>query len=338
MATLYFIGGASGSGKTAILPYLKELLGDKFNVYDFDEIGVPENADKKWRQESTEKWLQKILSENNDACLVGQIVLGEILSCPSCPRIGKINFCLLDVNDFERIQRLKKRNTYGADQNMLNWSAWLRMHHKDPCWMPHVIQDVSASVMDFSRLTQLGSWSEVAHIYTLDTTGLTLDEVAQKVFDWINDLKTGKITFHVPGINYTLHLNAPHSFEIVDQKLLKFNKSCVPSTQKPDLINKNFTLQVNGETIGGICSEIYLWKILYISVFFVEEKYRKQGLGTILLNKVEKEAKQFGVTLVHLDTFGFQAKDFYLKHGYEIFGVLDDCPKGYQRYYMKKVL
>ena len=44
------------------------------------------------------------------------------------------------------------------------------------------------------------------------------------------------------------------------------------------------------------------------------------------------------IRLIHLDTFDFQAKDFYLKHGYEVFGVLDDCPKGHKRYYMKKVL
>lgn len=80
---LYFIGGASGSGKTAVMPHLKELLGDGIAVYDFDDIGVPDGADKKWRGESTEKWLQKLLSEGKDSCLLGQIVLGEILSCPS---------------------------------------------------------------------------------------------------------------------------------------------------------------------------------------------------------------------------------------------------------------
>jgi hypothetical protein len=37
-------------------------------------------------------------------------------------------------------------------------------------------------------------------------------------------------------------------------------------------------------------------------------------------------------------TFDFQAKDFYLKHEYEVLGILDDCPKGHKRYYMEKVL
>ena len=183
---LYFIGGASGSGKTAVISHLKELLGGDIAVYDFDDIGVPEGADKKWRQESTEKWLQKLLSDGKDACLLGQIVLGEILSCPSAKQIDKINFCLLDVSDFQRIQRLKKRSTYGVDQNMLNWSSWLRMHHQDPQWMQHVIQEDTASIMDFSRLSVLNSYEEVANIKILDTTNLALHQVAGELADWIN--------------------------------------------------------------------------------------------------------------------------------------------------------
>lgn len=31
-----------------------------------------------------------------------------------------------------------------------------------------------------------------------------------------------------------------------------------------------------------------------------------------------------------------QAKDFYMKHGYELFGTLEDCPEGHCRYYLKK--
>jgi hypothetical protein len=175
---LYFIGGASGSGKTAVIPKLKELLGDNIAVYDFDDIGVPDAADKKWRQESTEKWLQKLLGDGKDAYLLGQIVLGEILACPSAKQIDKVNFCLLDVNDFERIQRLKKRNTYGVDQNMLNWSSWLRMHHQDPQWMQHVLKEDCWHGLDFSVWDQLMDWSSKALVKTLDTTNLTINQVA----------------------------------------------------------------------------------------------------------------------------------------------------------------
>jgi hypothetical protein len=54
---IYFVTGASGAGKAACIPYLKKLLPN-IKIFDFDEVGVPENADKIWRQKSTEYWLQ----------------------------------------------------------------------------------------------------------------------------------------------------------------------------------------------------------------------------------------------------------------------------------------
>lgn len=44
---LYFIGGDSGSGKTAIMPELQKILVSEIKAYGFDGIGVPEGADKK---------------------------------------------------------------------------------------------------------------------------------------------------------------------------------------------------------------------------------------------------------------------------------------------------
>jgi hypothetical protein len=172
MSSLYFIAG--GSGKTAMMNDLQKILGNSVAVYDFDDIGVPDDADKKWRQASTEKWLQKLLKDGKDACLLGQMVLGEILACPSAHEIKKINFCLLDVSDFERIQRLKRRNTYGADQNMLNWSAWLRMHHQDPQWMQNVIKDDCWEGLAFSTWDQQNNWGSLAKIILLDTTTLSI--------------------------------------------------------------------------------------------------------------------------------------------------------------------
>lgn len=78
--------------------------------------------------------------------------------------------------------------------------------------------------------------------------------------------------------------------------------------------------------------------ILYVNILFVKENHRRKNLGSILLQKVEAEAKSIGASLVHLDTFDFQAKGFYIKHGYEIFEILDDCPTGHQRFYLKKKL
>lgn len=69
---------------------------------------------------------------------------------------------------------------------------------------------------------------------------------------------------------------------------------------------------------------MYCRNVLYIDILWVNENYRHQGLGSKLLEYVEDTAKAKGCYLIHLDTFDFQAKDFYLKHGYEIFGTLKD--------------
>ncbi len=54
---IYFIAGASGSGKTAIVEDLKLALPNA-TIHDFDDIGVPENPDKKWRHKATEPYLK----------------------------------------------------------------------------------------------------------------------------------------------------------------------------------------------------------------------------------------------------------------------------------------
>ena len=83
---------------------------------------------------------------------------------------------------------------------------------------------------------------------------------------------------------------------------------------------------------------LYCWSILYIDILWVNDTCRRKGIGTQLMQKVQENAKQKGCSLIHLDTFDFQAKDFYLKQGFEIFGTLKNCPPGHTRFYMKKDL
>ncbi|MBY0276219.1 hypothetical protein K2Z84_12810 [Candidatus Binatia bacterium] len=39
-----------------------------------------------------------------------------------------------------------------------------------------------------------------------------------------------------------------------------------------------------------------------------------------------------------LESYTFQAPDLYVKHGYQVFGVLDDCPPGHQQVFLRKSL
>lgn len=120
---------------------------------------------------------------------------------------------------------------------------------------------------------------------------------------------------------------------------MEYNFSRDPMTQKEPLVDMSVQLaDEEGKIVAGILASMYGWGCVRVDVLWVADGYRKEGLGSRLLMELEKKARQENVTLIHLDTFDFQARDFYLKNGYELFGVLKDCPKGHERYYLKKDL
>ena len=127
--------------------------------------------------------------------------------------------------------------------------------------------------------------------------------------------------------------------DYIINRLVEYNLSQVPAEQKVlfDTLNKKIT-DDNGRIIAGCIARMYCWNVAYVDTLWVDSKYRGKGLGAKLLAEVESAAKEKGCYLIHLDTFDFQAKEFYEKQGYEVFGVLEDCPKEHSRYYLKKVL
>jgi GNAT superfamily N-acetyltransferase len=84
-----------------------------------------------------------------------------------------------------------------------------------------------------------------------------------------------------------------------------------------------------GDVWGGWLDLVYLW---------IAEPLRGQGYGERLLQAAEDEARAHGCRGVFLETFGFQARPFYERYGYEVFAELPDRPAGYVSYFMKKTL
>jgi len=41
---------------------------------------------------------------------------------------------------------------------------------------------------------------------------------------------------------------------------------------------------------------------------------------------------------VTLETYSFQARSFYERLGYEVFGTLDGCPRGHDKFFLRKAL
>lgn len=92
-----------------------------------------------------------------------------------------------------------------------------------------------------------------------------------------------------------------------------------------------------GAVVGGLLGHTR-WGWLYVAKLWVDERARGQGLGTQLLTAAEDLARSRGCTDASLDTFEYQARPFYEKLGYSLFGTLEGFPPGYRQYFLRKRL
>jgi GNAT superfamily N-acetyltransferase len=103
-------------------------------------------------------------------------------------------------------------------------------------------------------------------------------------------------------------------------------------------LNLCFVLRApDQEIVGGVIGATY-WDWLSIDLMWVKDELRGRGYGYRLLKLAEDEARHRGVKNAYLDTFSFQAPEFYTRHGYRVFGELEDFPAGHRRYFLSKQL
>jgi len=100
----------------------------------------------------------------------------------------------------------------------------------------------------------------------------------------------------------------------------------------------NLFLRDDGDEVqGGLLAAIW-GGVMYIRVLWVARALRGKGHGQRLLAAAEQRAIERGCRHVFLDTFSFQAPDFYVKQGYEIYARADDWPVGHAHYFLRKAL
>lgn len=136
---------------------------------------------------------------------------------------------------------------------------------------------------------------------------------------------------HTPQI----HRSTQDEAEYVRRKLIEFNSDKVLSGryEEVSLCLKDDKEQVIAGLNGAIC-----WNWMEIDILWVDEGCRCQGLGAKLLAEAEQIAKVKDCTFIKLNTFSFQAPDFYKKYGYEVMAVIENAPTGSRHYYFKKDL
>lgn len=140
-------------------------------------------------------------------------------------------------------------------------------------------------------------------------------------------------------MSHTISICAEEDVSKINSSLIAYNGSQVPAIL--DFLWKplHFAIYDENKTLlAGILGGVGGWGGLEISILWVREDLRGEGLGSQLLEHMETEGKKLGAWKARLDTFDFQARDFYLKKGYEICGTLKDFPKGHELYYFFKDL
>lgn len=128
----------------------------------------------------------------------------------------------------------------------------------------------------------------------------------------------------------------PADVEFVHAGLRDYNEQFV----KPDYRSLYvFLRDAEGAIVGGLLGDTF-WGWLSINIVWIDERYRGRRLGERMITAAEAEARARGCRHAQLDTMGFQARPFYEKLGYCVYGVLEDLPagSGYARYYLTKEL
>jgi len=91
--------------------------------------------------------------------------------------------------------------------------------------------------------------------------------------------------------------------------------------------NKDIIAGITGWTWAGVCEITQLW---------VNENARKNGIGKMLLEAAEAEAKSKCCYTILVRSYGFQAPHFYERYGFRIGHILSDFPEGHSYYILTK--
>lgn len=98
-----------------------------------------------------------------------------------------------------------------------------------------------------------------------------------------------------------------------------------------------WAMDAAGELAGGLVGHTWTtW--LHVTYLWVDEPHRGAGLGSRLLSEAEHLATTRGCQSSRLETWDFQAPEFYKKLGYEVVCAIPDYPPGITEYTLTKRL
>ena len=117
--------------------------------------------------------------------------------------------------------------------------------------------------------------------------------------------------------------------------LLAFNRSLLGDLDHAPVPLAVLWRDAAGPPAGGAIGRSWGgW--VFIELLHLPSALRGRGIGRQVMQGVEDVARARGCTGVYLDTFSFQARPFYEKLGYSVFGTLEGMPFGHDRFWLAK--
>lgn len=125
-------------------------------------------------------------------------------------------------------------------------------------------------------------------------------------------------------------------YDTISELLYQHN---LKNTKEISSINKPLEIIIHdqGQVVGGLYGRS-IWGTLEIQKLAIAEEYKNKGLGKQLIYIAIEQARIRNCNYIALNTFSFQAPEFYEKMGFEKIGTEHDFPKGFEKYYYRKTL
>ncbi len=124
----------------------------------------------------------------------------------------------------------------------------------------------------------------------------------------------------------------------LEEKLDEFNRHQHPFNGAGADESFAYVIKKGDQVVGGVAASSDDNAIGYIELLWVDETFRRQGLGRVLLATVEQNLQAAGCKRVRLETFDYQAPAFYRENGYHEFAKLNYDYAGVIEYFFVKML
>ena len=134
-----------------------------------------------------------------------------------------------------------------------------------------------------------------------------------------------------------LSLDEAPAADDIDRLRRGLTEHAAPFVDKPGFVPLAVFAREDGELVAGAHGYI-CWNWLDVSLLWVASSQRGRGLGSRVLKAFEDAGRDKGCVYAHVNTFSYQAPEFYERHGYEAYAELPDFPPGYRRIYFRKQL